>query len=276
MFLRTAVVAEPGEARRRIGSALNSVESISTNLPSIAELTELLDRRPLDLVVIDESLLPKAADDFIRSLSENSDPPHVVVTGLEADPRRRAALLAAGCLAVIPDSVDEGVFHDCFSALAERHLRETSARVRDVPDDEYTLSEYATASPRMKKFLRSARRTATSDSTVLIVGETGVGKGLLARSLHNESSRLGPFVSVSCAALTPTLVESELFGHEKGAFTGADRGRRGFFELAHGGTLFLDEIGELPVHLQAKLLMVLEEREIQPLGSEERVKVYLG
>jgi len=273
MFLRSAVVSEPGETRRRIGAALNDVESISANVPSIEALLELLDRSPLDLVVIDESMLPEAAHDFIKRLCDSPDPPHVVVTGLEDDPPRRANLLAAGCLAVIPNRVDERVFHDCFLALAQRRLQEANAGVRDVPDDAYTLSEYATASPRMRKFLRSARRTATSDSTVLIVGETGVGKGLLARSLHNESSRLGPFVSVSCAALTPSLVESELFGHEKGAFTGADRGRRGYFELAHRGTLFLDEIGELSLQLQAKLLAVLEEREVQPLGSEERVTV---
>ncbi len=273
MFLRTAVVAEPGETRRRIGSALNDVESISTNLPSVDAVLELLDRRSLDLVVLDESLLPGASDDVIKALRGRADPPSVVVTGLESDHQRRVALVAAGCLAVIPSSVDEEAFHNCFLAVAERHLTEANASLREVPDTDYTLAEYATASPRMRKFLRSARRAAMGDSTILVVGETGVGKGLLARSLHNESSRGGPFVPVSCAALTPTLVESQLFGHEKGAYTGANRDRRGYFELAHRGTLFLDEIGELPIHLQAKLLAVLEEREVQPLGSEERVTV---
>jgi DNA-binding NtrC family response regulator len=223
MFLRTAVVAEPGETRRRVGSALNDVESISTNLPSIHELQDILARRSLDLVVLDESLLPGSFNEFIKSLQENPDPPALVVVGFEDDSRQRAALLAAGCLAVIPDSVDEDVFRDCFRALVDRRLQEVDARALEVPDDDYTLADYATASPVMRKFLRSARRTATSDATVLIVGETGVGKGLLARSLHNESPRAGPFLPVSCAALTPTLVESELFGHEKGAFTGADR-----------------------------------------------------
>jgi DNA-binding NtrC family response regulator len=256
-----------------VGSALNDVESIFTNLPSVTELQDLLARRSVDLVVMEEALLPDSAGEFIGLLQNNPDPPHLIVVGLEEDPRRRASLLAAGCLAVIPDSVDEDVFHACFRSLVERHLEEVDARVREVPDEDYSLAEYATSSPVMRKFLRSARRTATSDATVLIAGETGVGKGLLARSLHNESPRGGPFLPVSCAALTPTLVESELFGHEKGSFTGADRDRRGYFELAHRGTLFLDEIGELPLHLQAKLLRALEEREVQPLGSEERIQV---
>ncbi len=273
MFLRTAVAAEPGETRRRVGSALHDVESIAVNLPSFDALLELLERRSLDLVVIDESLLPDDAYGVIQSIRDKHEPPQVVVVGLEADPERRASLTAAGCLAVIPDSVDEEIFHDCFRALAMRRLKEVDAGLRDVPDAEYTLAEYVTASPRMRKFLRSARRVASGESTVLIIGETGVGKGLLARSLHNESSRLGPFVPISCAALTPTLIESELFGHAKGSFTGADRDRRGHFELAHRGTLFLDEIGELPFQLQAKLLSVLEDREVQPLGSEERLKV---
>jgi DNA-binding NtrC family response regulator len=273
MFLRTAVVAEPGETRRRVGSALNDVESIATNLPNVTELSGLLERRSVDLVVVDAALLPESADAFIQSLRDTPDPPHLVVVGLEEDPERRAALLAAGCLAVIPDSVDEGIFHDCFRAIVERRLEEADAQVHEIPDDDFTLADYATVSPVMGRFLRSARRTATSDATVLVVGETGVGKGLLAQSLHNESPRGGPFVAVSCAALTPTLVESELFGHERGSFTGADRDRRGCFELAHRGTLFLDEIGELPIHLQPKLLRALEEREVQPLGSEEPIQV---
>ena len=101
-------------------------------------------------------------------------------------------------------------------------------------------------------------RVVASDATLLIMGETGVGKERLARAIHAESPRSGgPFVSVNCAALSETLLESELFGHEEGAFTGASRARRGWFELAHGGTIFLDEIGEMPKHLQVKLLTVL-------------------
>jgi DNA-binding NtrC family response regulator len=126
----------------------------------------------------------------------------------------------------------------------------------------------------MQTVLRTARRIAERDTTLLLLGETGVGKGLLARALHNEGPRArGPFVAVNCGALTESLLEAELFGHERGAFTGAHRTRRGYFELAHRGTLFLDEIAEIPAHLQVKLLQVLEERRVRPVGSEKKVAV---
>jgi DNA-binding NarL/FixJ family response regulator len=177
MFLRTAVVAEPGETRRRVGSALNDVESISTNLPSVSELNDLLARRSLDLVVMDESLLPDSASEFVKSLQANPDPPHLVVVGLEDDPRRRASLLAAGCLAVIPDSVDEDVFHDCFRALAERRLQEADAREREVLDEDYTLADYATSSPVMREFLRSVRRTRRATRPSPLWVKRGSGRG---------------------------------------------------------------------------------------------------
>ena len=129
-------------------------------------------------------------------------------------------------------------------------------------------------SPRMRAVYELVRRVAATDSTVLIQGESGTGKELVARAVHNSSSRAdGPFIAVNCAAITETLLESELFGHEKGAFTGAVAQKKGKVELANGGTLFLDEIGEFAVALQAKLLRVLQEREFERVGGTRPMKI---
>ena len=114
---------------------------------------------------------------------------------------------------------------------------------------------------------------APSSTTVLILGETGVGKALVAQAIHNNSNRTGDLISVNCAAIPTELLESELFGHEKGAFTGADKNRKGRFEMADGGTLFLDEIGDMPLPLQSKLLRALEDRTIQRVGGGKDIKV---
>jgi Nif-specific regulatory protein len=131
-------------------------------------------------------------------------------------------------------------------------------------------------SPAMQKIYHALSRIAHSDSTVLILGETGSGKELAARAIHTRSRRApGPFVAINCAAIAENLLESELFGHERGAFTGAVAQKRGKIEMAEGGTLFLDEIGELPLAMQAKLLRVLEERELERVGSTRRIRVNL-
>src|SRR5262249_12678114 len=122
--------------------------------------------------------------------------------------------------------------------------------------------------------LEAVHRAAPTKARVLITGESGVGKELVAKAIHDLSRRApGPFIKLNCAAIAPNLVESELFGHEKGAFTGADRRHEGRFERADGGTLFLDEIGELPLGTQAKLLRVLQEGEIERVGGSQAVKV---
>jgi len=129
-------------------------------------------------------------------------------------------------------------------------------------------------SSSMERLFAMLPRIAAADSTVLLEGETGTGKGLLAQSLHEASPRAqAPFITLDCAAISPTLVESELFGHEKGAFTGAHARRVGAFQAAEGGTLFLDEIGELPLELQPKFLRALEERQIKRIGSVESIRV---
>jgi DNA-binding NtrC family response regulator len=127
--------------------------------------------------------------------------------------------------------------------------------------------------PISQEIQRYLEQVAPSDAPVLVIGETGTGKELLARHIHERSGRKGPFVAVNCGAISEQLAESELFGHEQGAFTGATSRREGWFEAAHGGTLFLDEIGDLPLNLQVKLLRVLQEREVVRLGSRKSIPV---
>ncbi len=159
-------------------------------------------------------------------------------------------------------------------ALAERQLGAENRRLKEQLDSKYGFENIIGASPAMQEVFETIRQAAPTRATVLIQGESGTGKELVARALHQCSLRRdGPFVPVHCAALAPTLLESELFGHEKGAFTGAVERRRGRFELADGGTLFLDEIGEIDAALQVKILRVLEERKFERVGGTETVSV---
>ncbi|MGC3982843.1 MAG: sigma-54 dependent transcriptional regulator [Steroidobacteraceae bacterium] len=129
------------------------------------------------------------------------------------------------------------------------------------------------ADHQSQQLLEQIERVAPADATVLIVGETGTGKELVAKHIHHQSQRSGPFVAVNCGALSPLLAEAELFGHQAGAFTGANDSRAGWFEAANGGTLFLDEIGDLPTSLQVKLLRVLQEREVVRVGSRKAMPI---
>jgi two-component system, NtrC family, response regulator HydG len=161
-------------------------------------------------------------------------------------------------------------------ALDDRRLRDENRRLREQVDKHMGLDSIVGRSKAMQALFDQIAAVAASDATVLLLGESGSGKELVARAIHRRGARRdGPFVAVNCAAIPEHLLESELFGHEKGAFTGADRRRRGLFAEADGGTLLLDEVGDLSAALQAKLLRALQDRAIRPVGAAEDIQLNL-
>jgi two-component system response regulator GlrR len=159
-------------------------------------------------------------------------------------------------------------------ALESRRLSSENVRLKELLKDKYDFANIVAKSEKMQKVLAGISRIAPTESTVYIQGESGTGKELIAKAIHLASERSSkPFVAINCAAVPETLLESELFGHEKGSFTGAVRSTKGFFTQADQGTIFLDEIGDMPLSIQPKLLRALEERQFYPIGSEKPVQV---
>jgi formate hydrogenlyase transcriptional activator len=155
---------------------------------------------------------------------------------------------------------------------AEERMRDENLALREQIDQAFMFEEIVGASPALQTVLSSIVKVAPTDSTVLITGETGTGKELIARAIHKHSQRSGhAFISVNCASIPSSLIASELFGHEKGAFTGAVQRRQGRFEMAHSGTIFLDEVGELPAETQIALLRVLQERQFERVGGNRTI-----
>jgi len=218
-----------------------------------------------DVVVTDLVMRGRSGLDVVVAAADG--PPVIVMTGYgseEAEP----AVLRAGAAAYLVKPL--GV--ELFRRVLERVVR--GRRTVSRPDSDTCFGGMVGASPAMQRVFDLVRRVGDSHATVLIEGESGTGKELVARAIHARSPRAGaPFVPVNCAALSTGLLESELFGHEKGSFTGAYARRVGRFEAANGGTLFLDEIGEMEGVLQAKLLRALEEFEIVRVGSNDPIPV---
>ena len=158
--------------------------------------------------------------------------------------------------------------------LENRRLTSEVKRLETLLEERYGFSNIVTRSEKMRSLLDEVSQIAKTESTVYIHGESGTGKELIAKAIHMASERKNKaFVAINCAALPEGLLESRLFGHEKGAFTGAVKSTKGLFTQAHGGTIFLDEIGDMPLGIQAMLLRVLQERQFYPVGSEKLVEV---
>jgi two-component system response regulator HydG len=247
-----------------------------------AEALAAYRKRPADVVVTDLRMLPVDGIEVVRRLREADPEATVVVVSAHGTIPVAVEAMREGAIDFIekpfsPEVLRARVDKAIEIARERRGARTARARAEALEQDlvrEHDPHGLVGRSEPMRKVLEQIRKVAATDATVLVLGESGTGKELVARALHDASPRRDrPFVSVSCAAIPEGLLESELFGHERGAFTGAIRRKLGRFELAHEGTLFLDEVGEIPPATQVKLLRVLQERCFERVGGEETVEV---
>jgi two-component system nitrogen regulation response regulator GlnG len=233
------------------------------------------EAEPCDLVLLDVRMPGLDGLTVLARLRERHPDVHVVVMTAHGTMDTAIQAMQRGAYDYIakPFDLDEMLLL-VERALSARRLTQEVARLRTGLQEVREFSALIGRHPRMQDVYKTIGRIAGSDVTVLLRGESGTGKELVARALHHYSRRSGrPFVGVSCAAIPGTLLESEMFGHERGAFTDAKERKLGKFELAHGGTLYLDEIGDMPVELQTKLLRALQERAIERVGGQEPIRV---
>jgi DNA-binding NtrC family response regulator len=272
----TVLIVED-EAKMRRLLELNLGEDGFTTLSAADAETglKLLRSESVDLVVTDLKLPGQDGLAFLQAVKQlNATLPVVVMTAFGSVETAVEAMKAGAADYVMkPFSLAEMrmVIH---KELDVRQLREENRSLREALGRRYEHPNIVARGPKMQEVLATVERVAPTNATVLLGGESGVGKDLIARAIHEKSRRAsGPFVKINSTAIPETLLESELFGYEKGAFTGAAASKRGKFELADKGTLFLDEIGDVPLTVQVKLLRVLQEREFERLGGTRTLKV---
>jgi len=271
MLLRIILAVDTPPLRKTLRRLLSGKQLVVETVRMGKHAWERVARMSGDVIIVSESMIPDPLEDSLALMQNLPETRSIVaVTGSE-DPERQADLLAAGCDMVLYSGLASESLSDVLETVLEKHNQIASRPGVVRPRlAEPRLSDFVSKSETMRAFIQTVERVIHSDTSLLILGETGVGKERLAQAIHAEGARSdGPFMAINCGALPEALLESEIFGHEEGAFTGATRSRRGAFEMAHNGTIFLDEIGELPLHLQVKLLRVLQEHNIRRVGGEE-------
>jgi len=239
-----------------------------------AEAVKAVEQEPFDLILLDIRMRTMDGIEALGEIRKISPLVPVLIMTAYASVKTAVEALKAGAFEYLTKPLDIDELKILIEkALELYHLRAENIVLKERLGDRFNFSKIIGRSPKMKEVFDTLSLVAPTDATVLILGESGTGKELVANSIHHNSPRASqPFIKVSCAALPETLLEGELFGHEKGAFTGAIARREGRFQLAHRGTIFLDEVGEMSVTTQTKLLRVLQEKEFEPLGSTRTIK----
>ncbi|MCW5666198.1 MAG: sigma-54-dependent Fis family transcriptional regulator [Piscinibacter sp.] len=272
--LNVLVVDDEPAIRQVLSAAIGKAGYAVDSAASAAEALARLDAGNVDVVLSDVFMPVTDGIELLKQARARGHAATFIMVTAFASVDSAIEAIKAGAWDYITKPVrHEEILHRLEQIDALRGLREENRALRKLVMGP-AAAPFAFGSPAMQAVERLVSRVAPTDSTVLISGESGTGKGVTARRLHELSARRdGPFVPVNCGAIPENLIESELFGHTKGAFTGADRARKGLFAQADHGTIFLDEIGELPLPLQTKLLHVLEAREVRPLGSEQARRI---
>ncbi len=272
----TLLIVEDQASHRRVLEAHFSKQYDVLTAEHGQRALEIASQRPVDLLIVD-LILPGAMNgmEVLQKIREMY--PDVMAIMITAHPTVRTAVQAMkdGAIDYIEKPIDLDELKTMVDRAAEQYRRkQEEALLQPQHSGTLDLQGIVGTSEAMQKVYRMIAKVAASNATVLIRGESGTGKELVAKAIHRNSNRAnGPFIAVSCAALPETLLESELFGHERNAFTGATSQKPGRFELAHKGTLFLDEVAEISPAIQVKLLRVLQEQEFERLGGTKPIKV---
>ena len=274
MLLQITLAIADDSLRKRIRPLLRQADARVEVIKGKRNLWDRAYSRNGDVVIIDHASLAVALSAGAELTGDYPKAPAVIAVTESESAEEHGELVASGCEAVLQASLSDSGFIEAIEAILDRRRERSQMSLARRPLAAPRFADFVSESAAMLEFMEVAHRVMKSKTSLLILGETGVGKEHLARAIHAEGPRsAGPFVAINCGALPESLMESELFGHEEGAFTGATRSRKGAFELAHDGTIFLDEIGDMPLHLQVKLLRVLQEHEVRRVGADEAFEV---